>query len=93
MARATTRRSRPPATRSTCGPGKDLIDSVDAPMTPGRFLSNVLHSVSYTRLHVPTDPRVAERELVLTRAIAASIAIAASTTIDGSALVRNRVLA
>jgi len=46
----------------TCGPGKDLIDSVDAPMTPGRFLSNVLHSVSYTRLHVPTDPRVAERD-------------------------------
>jgi len=46
----------------TCAPGKDLIDSVDAPMTPGRFLSNVLHSVSYTRLHVPTDPRVAERD-------------------------------
>jgi arabinofuranosyltransferase len=46
----------------TCGPGKDLIRSVDAKLTPGRFLSNVLHSVSYTRLHVPTDPRVAERD-------------------------------
>jgi arabinofuranosyltransferase len=46
----------------TCGPGKDLISSVDAKMTPGRFLSNVLHSVSYTRLHVPTDPGVAERD-------------------------------
>jgi arabinofuranosyltransferase len=46
----------------TCGPGKDLIRAVDAPMTPGRFLSNILHSVSYTRLHVPTDPTVAERD-------------------------------
>ncbi len=46
----------------TCDPGKSLMQSVNAPMTPGRFLSNIVHSLSYTRLHVPDDPRVAERE-------------------------------
>jgi arabinofuranosyltransferase len=46
----------------TCDPGKSLMQSVDARMTAGRFLSNIVHSVSYTRLHVPDDPRVAERE-------------------------------
>lgn len=45
-----------------CDPGKSLMESVNGRMTPGRFFSNILHSVSYTRLHVPTDPRVAERE-------------------------------
>jgi len=45
-----------------CGPGRDLIRAVDAPLTPGRFFSNILHSVSYTTLHVPTDPMVAERD-------------------------------
>ena len=38
------------------------MQSVNAPMTPGRFFSNIVHSISYTRLHVPDDPRVAERE-------------------------------
>ena len=46
----------------TCGPGKALMQSVNAKMTPGRFLSNIVHSVSDTRLHVPDDPKVAERE-------------------------------
>jgi arabinofuranosyltransferase len=45
-----------------CGPGAELIAAVDAKLTPGRFLSNIWHSVSLTRLHVPNDPRVAERE-------------------------------
>jgi arabinofuranosyltransferase len=46
----------------SCAPLNDLMQSVNAPMTPGRFFSNIVHSVSYTRLHVPDDPRVAERE-------------------------------
>jgi arabinofuranosyltransferase len=46
----------------SCQPLKGLMQSVNAPMTPGRFFSNIVHSVSYTRLHVPGDPRVAERE-------------------------------
>jgi arabinofuranosyltransferase len=45
----------------TCGPGAALIQAVDATMTPGRFLSNLWHSISDTRLHVPYDPIVAER--------------------------------
>jgi len=46
----------------TCGPVAGLLKAVDAKMTPARFLSNIWHSVGYTRLHVPSDPRVAERE-------------------------------
>jgi arabinofuranosyltransferase len=46
----------------SCQPLKGLMQSVNGSMTPGRFLSNIVHSVSYTRLHVPDDPRVAERE-------------------------------
>ena len=46
----------------SCDPLQGLMQSVNAPMTAGRFLSNIAHSVSYTRLHVPDDPRVAERE-------------------------------
>ena len=46
----------------TCGPIPGLLEAVDAKLTPGRFFSNIWHSVSYTRLHVPSDPTVAERE-------------------------------
>jgi arabinofuranosyltransferase len=46
----------------TCGPGAALLQAVDAKMTPGRFLSNLWHSISFTRLHVPSDPVVAERQ-------------------------------
>jgi len=45
----------------TCGPGAALIQAVDAKMTAGRFWSNLWHSISLTRLHVPSDPLVAER--------------------------------
>lgn len=44
-----------------CPPLSDLIAAIDEPLTPGRFLSNLVHSAGYTRLHVPSDPRVAER--------------------------------
>ncbi|MGO9872979.1 MAG: hypothetical protein ACLPVY_04195 [Acidimicrobiia bacterium] len=46
----------------TCGPGAELIQAVDGKLTPGRFWSNIWHSISLTRLHVPSDPTVAERE-------------------------------
>jgi arabinofuranosyltransferase len=45
-----------------CEPVAGLLQAVDAKMTPGRFFSNIWHSVSYTRLHVPANPVVAERE-------------------------------
>jgi arabinofuranosyltransferase len=46
----------------TCGPIPGLLDAVDAKMTPGRFLSNIWHSVSYTTLRIPADPIVAEQK-------------------------------
>lgn len=45
-----------------CGPLPGLLAAVDDKLTPGRFLSNIWHSFSYTRLHVPADPEVAEQE-------------------------------
>ena len=36
--------------------------AVDAKMTPGRFFSNIWHSVGYTTLRIPTDPVVAEQK-------------------------------
>ncbi len=45
-----------------CPPLSDLLAAIDEPLTPSRFLSNIVHSVGYTRLHVPADPRVAKRE-------------------------------
>jgi arabinofuranosyltransferase len=44
-----------------CGPIPGLLSAVDAKLTPGRFLSNIWHSFSYTRLRVPADPEVAEQ--------------------------------
>jgi hypothetical protein len=44
----------------TCGPLAGLLAAVDEPMTFGRFFSNLWHSVSYTRLRVPYEPRYAE---------------------------------
>jgi arabinofuranosyltransferase len=40
-----------------CGPISDLLDAVNEPLTPGRFLSNMWNSARFTRLHVPSDPR------------------------------------
>jgi hypothetical protein len=38
------------------------LNAVDASLTPGRFLSNIWHSLSYTRLKIPSDPTVAEQQ-------------------------------
>jgi len=46
----------------TCGPLPGLLNAVDAKLTPSRFLSNIWHSVSYTRLKIPADPAVAEQQ-------------------------------
>jgi len=46
----------------TCGPIPGLLNAVDAKLTPGRFFSNIWHSVGYTRLKIPDDPAVAEQQ-------------------------------
>jgi arabinofuranosyltransferase len=45
-----------------CEPVRGLLDSVDRPLTPGRFLSNLWHAAPYTFVHIPRDPIDAERE-------------------------------
>ncbi len=45
-----------------CGAIKDLLASVDEPITPSRFLSNLWEAVPNTFIHIPSDPRVAERK-------------------------------
>ncbi|WP_432069005.1 hypothetical protein [Streptomyces sp. AA1529] len=47
----------------TCGPLPDLLDSTRAPLTPGRFWSNLRGSWARTTLRIPPDPLVAERRL------------------------------
>ena len=46
----------------TCGPIPGLLAAVDAKMTPGRFWSNLWHSVDYTTLKIPSDPEVAAQQ-------------------------------
>ncbi len=46
-----------------CTPVADLLHAIDEPMTPGRFLSNLWHSPSFTTLHIPADPIQAEHDL------------------------------
>jgi arabinofuranosyltransferase len=46
----------------TCGPVRELLDAVNAKLTPARFLSNIWHSVEYTTLRIPSDPVVAEQQ-------------------------------
>ncbi|HKN96898.1 MAG TPA: hypothetical protein VJX10_07270, partial [Pseudonocardiaceae bacterium] len=46
----------------TCGRLRDLMDSVNQPMTPGRFWHNLVGSFSRTSLRIPADPVAAERE-------------------------------
>lgn len=47
----------------SCSPLSDLITAIDAPLTPGRFLTNIWNSFSFTRLHIPADPVQAEQDL------------------------------
>ncbi len=45
-----------------CGALAKLLTAVEAPLTPGRFVSNALGSVARTRLVVPRDPFDAEKK-------------------------------
>ncbi|WP_405582224.1 hypothetical protein [Streptomyces sp. NBC_01190] len=47
----------------TCGPLAELQSSVRAPLTPGRFLDNLLGAWTRTAFRYPDDPRHAERAL------------------------------
>jgi hypothetical protein len=53
---------RDAAQAMTCGPVADLLDAVTGELTPGRFLPNVVHSPSYTRLRIPSQPADAVAE-------------------------------
>ncbi len=44
-----------------CGALRDLDEAVHEPMTPGRFLSNLVTAPRLTRVEIPADPREAER--------------------------------
>jgi arabinofuranosyltransferase len=44
-----------------CGPVKELLESVDEPMSVRRFWANLTGSVARTALRVPADPFEAER--------------------------------
>jgi len=46
-----------------CGALGQLMDGVTAPMSPGRFLRNVVEAPANTTLSVPLDPIEAEQEL------------------------------
>jgi arabinofuranosyltransferase len=45
-----------------CGDLKELVDSVSAPLTAGRFWKNVTGSVSRTQLRIPANPVEAEQK-------------------------------
>src|SRR5207244_657117 len=44
---------------SQCAPIRDLEGAADAPLTVGRFFSNLIHSFARTRLRIPPDPQQA----------------------------------
>jgi arabinofuranosyltransferase len=50
----------------TCGPLRELLESVRAPLTASRFWSNLLGAVRRTRLVIPSDPVEAEAKFCTT---------------------------
>jgi hypothetical protein len=48
---------------TTCGQLATYLDGIQEPLTPRRFLRNIVDSVANTTLRVPADPRVAAAEL------------------------------
>jgi len=46
----------------SCGSIKELMDSVNQPMSMGRFFANLTGSLDRTDLRIPADPFAAERE-------------------------------
>jgi arabinofuranosyltransferase len=52
------------AERATrCGQLATYLEGIQDPLTPGRFLRNIVHSAANTALRVPTDPQAAAAEL------------------------------
>lgn len=47
----------------SCSPLSDLIAAIDDPLTPGRFVTNIWKSLSFTRLHIAANPMSAEQDL------------------------------
>ncbi|MGI8756724.1 MAG: hypothetical protein ACR2MB_12875 [Acidimicrobiales bacterium] len=45
-----------------CGDLDRLLRDIHDPMTPGRFLTNLVHAPADTTLHIPLDPHEAERQ-------------------------------
>jgi arabinofuranosyltransferase len=46
-----------------CGQLADYLDGIHEPLTPARFLRNVVDSVANTRLRLSPDPQVAEDQM------------------------------
>jgi arabinofuranosyltransferase len=46
-----------------CGQLADYLDGIHEPLTPGRFLRNVVDSVANTRLRLSPDPQVAQDQM------------------------------
>jgi arabinofuranosyltransferase len=46
----------------SCGGIKELVDSVNQPMSMGRFWDNLTGALSRTDLRIPADPFAAERQ-------------------------------
>jgi arabinofuranosyltransferase len=46
-----------------CRPVRELLDAVRAPLTPGRFITNMVESFRLTRLQIPPDPQRARESL------------------------------
>jgi len=44
------------ATQLRCGPAHRVVEAVDAPLTPGRFLANLVAAPSLTALRLAPDP-------------------------------------
>lgn len=67
----------------TCGALKELLDSVRAPLTAGRFWSNLIGALARTRLVIPADPLDAELEFCGTYALPVHVSAATSFEGDG----------
>jgi arabinofuranosyltransferase len=46
-----------------CGDLGELVDATEAPLTPGRFLRNLVGAPARTQLRIPADPVVADADL------------------------------
>jgi arabinofuranosyltransferase len=45
-----------------CAPLSSLLAAIDKPLTPGRFVGNMVHSFQFTQMRIPQNPIEAERK-------------------------------